>query len=134
MTRRSIPLAVAALSLALLSSSLSAAETAAPAPPPKLKQYVFGMLRKGPHRDQDEATAQKIQAGHIAHLEKCGKEGKLLIAGPFGDDGDWRGILIYDVPTVDDARKLCDADPAVASGRLVCELHPWWAMPGAALK
>jgi uncharacterized protein YciI len=124
---------------AFAAGSAGTAASAAPpasaaAMPPGMKQYIFAMLKKGPKRDQDEATAAKIQEGHMAHLRQSAKSGKLVIAGPFGDDGDWRGILIYDVPTLDEAKAICEADPAVASGRLVCELHPWWAEKGATLK
>ena len=103
-------------------------------PPPSLKQYFFVMLMKGDKRDQDAETAKQLQAGHMAHMARNAASGKLMIAGPFGDDGDWRGILIYDVPDVDAAKALCAADPAVAAGRLKCEIHPWWSQPGSTLK
>ena len=114
-----------------------AGEAAAPAtqPPPHIKRYFFVLLRSGPNRSQSKQEAEKIQAAHMAHIHETAQSGQLQIAGPFGKgSGDWRGILIYDVKTIDEARRLCDADPAVKAGRLVCDIHAWWTEPGAALK
>jgi uncharacterized protein len=108
---------------------------AQPEPAHHMKQYFFVLLRRGPDHSQSKAEAEKIQEGHMAHIRATAASGKLQIAGPFDDEhGDWRGILIYDVKTLDEARALCDADPAVKAGRLVCDIRGWWAEQGAALK
>jgi uncharacterized protein YciI len=91
-----------------------------------MKPMVMVYLKKGPVRNQDSATASEIQKGHMANIEKLAMEHKLLLAGPFMDDGEVRGIFIFDVPTVEEARKLTKTDPAVQSGRLIMELHPWY--------
>jgi uncharacterized protein len=102
---------------------------------PKLKQYFFVMLVKGPHRDEiDSLSLAKIQEGHMANINKMAESGKLQIAGPFGDDGNWRGIFIFDVATKDEVIDLLKDDPAIQSGRLAYEIHPWWTMPGGCLK
>lgn len=49
-----------------------------------------------------------------------------LLAGPFADDGDLRGIYVFAVASVDEARKLTQTDPAIRSGALSMELHPWY--------
>jgi len=91
-----------------------------------MKKYVMVFLKKGPKRDQDSATAAQIQAGHMANINRLADEGKLIVAGPFLDNGELRGIFILDVPTLEEAEKLTNTDPAVQSGRLVMELHPWY--------
>jgi uncharacterized protein len=85
----------------------------------------FVMLVKGPNRDQDSATAEKIQEGHMANITKLSKSGKLLVAGPFMEDLNWRGIFILKCDTQDEAEKLIKTDPAIISGRLTYEIHPW---------
>jgi uncharacterized protein YciI len=102
---------------------------------PKLKQYYFVMLVKGPHRDEiDSLSLAKIQEGHMANINKMAESGKLQIAGPFGDDGNWRGIFIFDVATEGEVKELLKDDPAIQSGRLAYEIHPWWTLPSSCLK
>ena len=101
---------------------------------PKMKQYFFVMLKAGPNRSQDSTAAAKIQEGHMANIRKMADSGKLVVAGPFGDDGDWRGIFILDTPTMQEAEQLVKTDPAIQSGRLTYEIHPWWTMQGTVIK
>ena len=129
--------ALAVLGLVAAASSFAAQDDAgaAAAPAHRMKQYFFVLLRSGPNRGQSQAEAVKIQEGHMAHIRETAASGQLQIAGPFDDEhGDWRGILIYDVKTIDEARALCAADPAVKAGRLVCDIHGWWAQQGSTLK
>lgn len=100
---------------------------------PKLKQYYFVMLVRGPNAI-DSLSLVKIQEGHMANINKMAESGKLQVAGPFGDDGNWRGIFIFDVATEEEVKELLKDDPAIQSGRLAYEIHPWWTMPGACLK
>lgn len=100
----------------------------------EMKQYYFVMLMKGPNRNQDSLTSKKLMEGHMANINKLADEGKLSIAGPFGDDGDWRGILILNAKTKEEAKEWVEADPAVKAGRLKYEIHPWWGGKGSVLK
>ena len=99
-----------------------------------LKQYFMCFLKKGPNREHDEETAQAIQAAHMANIGKLAEMGKIHIAGPFGDDGDLRGIFIYNVRTMEEAERLAKSDPAVMAGRLTYEIIPWWGAMGSTLK
>jgi uncharacterized protein YciI len=56
--------------------------------------------------------------------------GKLVAAGPFLDNTKARGVVIYRVANVEEARSLAAADPAVKAGRLVLEAHPWMTFKG----
>ena len=66
----------------------------------------------------------------MANINKMAATGKLVVAGPFTDNGDVRGVFIFHQTTVDEARAMTDQDPAVKAGRLVVELHPWMAAAG----
>ena len=70
----------------------------------------------------------------MAHLNKMAAAGKMNIAGPLMEDGDIRGICIYDTASLEEARQLAESDPAVRSGRLTVEIHPWYAMKGTCLQ
>jgi uncharacterized protein len=99
-----------------------------------MKTYYLVFLKKGPNRSQDSATAAKIQEGHMTHLEKMYKEGKMDLAGPMMNDGDLRGICVYNVASEEEVKKLTAMDPAVQSGRLIVEIHPWYAARGSVLR
>jgi len=99
-----------------------------------MQQYFIAFLKRGPIRNQNEEEAAKLQEEHMAHLGKMYDMGYADISGPFGDDGDIRGITIYNVPTLKMADSLANSDPMVKAGRLVIELHPWWAGKGFPLR
>lgn len=98
-------------------------------PLPNIRQYWFVMLMKGSNRSQDSATAAQLQAGHMANMDTMYYAGKLKVAGPFGDNGNWRGIFIFDCETREEVEKLLATDPAIAAGRLTYEIHPWYTEP-----
>lgn len=85
----------------------------------------FVMLTKGAKRDQDSISAMKLQEGHMANINKMAEEKKLLVAGPFLEDANWRGIFILKCETREEAEQLIQRDPAIAAGRLAYEIHPW---------
>ena len=99
-----------------------------------MQQYFIAFLKRGPIRNQNEEETARLQKEHLAHLGKMYELGYADISGPFGDDGDFRGITIYNVPTLEMADSLANADPMVKAGRLVIELHPWWAAKGFPLR
>lgn len=91
-----------------------------------MKHYVMAFLKAGPNRSQDSATAADLQKAHMANINRMAEEGKLVMAGPFEDGGELRGIYIFNVTSVEEAQALTATDPAVQAGRLVMELHPWY--------
>src|SRR5688572_7916392 len=91
-----------------------------------MRTYVMAFLKAGPNRNRPREEAQKLQAAHRANINRLAAEGKLVLAGPFADDGVLRGIYIFDVATVAEAEALTNTDPAIQAGQLVMELHPWY--------
>lgn len=99
-----------------------------------MQQYFVVFLKAGPNRDQTEEETAKLQEQHLAHLSAIYEQGHTSITGPFGDDGEIRGIVVYNTPTLEQAKELAEQDPAVKAGRLIVEIHPWWAAKGSKLK
>jgi uncharacterized protein YciI len=85
-----------------------------------LSTYVVGLLRKGPNW---VPTARL----DLALLRKWKEAGAVVIGGGFRDDGDMRGLYIFTVDSAEAAQALVDSDPAIQSGALVFEFHPWLA-------
>lgn len=112
----------------------SKAANAAARPEDNIRQYWFVLLVKGNNRTQDSATAAHLQEGHMANITRLYNEGKLKVAGPFGDDGNWRGIFIFDCATQEEVEVLLKTDPAIAAGRLSYEIHPWYTAPTGSFK
>ena len=98
-------------------------------PEDQIKKYWFVMLTRGANRTQDSVTSAKLQEGHMANINKMYYDGKLKVAGPFGDDGNWRGIFIFDCETKEEVIQLLSADPSISAGRLAYEIRPWYTSP-----
>ena len=99
-----------------------------------MQQYFLAFLKRGANRSQTKTEADSLQSLHLAHLGRMYEEGFADISGPFGDDGEIRGITIYNVPTFKIADSLANMDPMVKAGRLQIEIHPWWAGKGFPLR
>ncbi len=98
-----------------------------------MKRYVFMHLMAGPERSQDSIEVAKIQEAHLAHLNKLSEDGKLAVAGPFEKGGEYRGLLIFDVETIEEALQLESEDPAIKAKRLEMQAFYWWGAKGTKL-
>ena len=91
-----------------------------------MKQYILVFLKRGPNRSQDSLTSAKLQEAHLNNIGRLAKEGKLLLAGPMMTDEDIRGIYLFNVTTIQEAKALTETDPAIQAGSLIMEMHPWY--------
>ena len=101
--------------------------------PLKMNTLYFAFLKKGPNRkegDGDTPQVQELQKAHLANINRLAETKQLIAAGPFGDDGDLRGIFVFRVSSLEEAQELCATDPMVKAGRLAVELHPWQVPEG----
>jgi len=92
-----------------------------------MRMYVMAFLKEGPNRDLDSAASADLQRQHLDNIKRLAEEGKLSLAGPFAADGDpVRGIYIFNVTSLDEARELTATDPAIQSDSLEMELRQWY--------
>jgi uncharacterized protein YciI len=93
-----------------------------------MREYVLVILKTGPKDAEVQGDARKaVFKGHFENMSRLAKEGKLAVAGPFDDPKKvYRGLFIFAVKTVEEARALADTDPTVKSGVLVAEYVPWY--------
>ena len=91
-----------------------------------MRSYVMAFLKRGPNRERSEEEAIALQRAHLDNISRLAEEGLLSIAGPFLDDGELRGIYIFNVSTIEEAEALTKTDPAIQQGQLIMELRPWY--------
>jgi uncharacterized protein YciI len=96
--------------------------------PLKMETVYFGFLTRGPNRkagDGSTPEVQELQKAHIANINRLAEMKKLVVAGPFGDDGDYRGIFVFRVGSLKEAQDLAATDPMIKIDRLRLDLHKW---------
>jgi uncharacterized protein YciI len=99
-----------------------------------MRKYVLVILKTGPTRVPDGEKRDAMFAGHFANIGRLAKEGKLVMAGPFGENPDgWRGLFLFAVATTEEARALTATDPVIVNGEMVAEFHPWYGTAAAML-
>lgn len=92
-----------------------------------MKSYVFAMLKTGSNTTTDKAFIDSCFSGHMANIVRLVNEGKLIVAGPLGkNDNAYRGLFIFNVSTMEEARELVQSDPAINSKLLDADLYNWY--------
>ena len=125
------------LSLAMSSVAQSAAETSKATYDAELarsvgaddygmKGYVLVILKTGPNKVPAGAERDAMFKGHFANMNRLSAEGKLVLAGPFDGVDGWRGLFIFAVTDIDDAKKLVATDPVIVKGEMVAEYHTYY--------
>jgi len=101
--------------------------------PLDFKTVYFGFLKKGPNRkggDDKLPEVQELQKAHLANINRLAETKKLVMAGPFADDGELRGIFVFRVDSLKEAQDLAATDPMIKIDRLKIDLHPWQVPAG----
>ena len=102
-----------------------------PAKPLKMTQTFLAFLTRGEKYTPEKTPAtEAIQKGHMANIGKLAEMKKLVAAGPFGGNGRLRGIFVFRVASLEEAKALTATDPAVQAGRLAMDIHPWMVPEG----
>lgn len=91
-----------------------------------MRQYVMCFLKTGPLKIEDKAKQAELMKGHFAMIGRLAKEKKLILAGPFVEGGEFRGIYLFDVKTIDEAKALTETDPSIKEGYFKVEFIKWY--------
>lgn len=92
-----------------------------------MKSYVIVILKTGSKIIENKDERSQIFKGHMDNIKRLVNEGKLVVAGPFGkNDLTYRGLFILNVKTTEEAKIICDTDPAVKAGIFDVDLIPWY--------
>src|ERR1700752_163486 len=90
-----------------------------------MTSYLAFLTRGDKWPPEKTPATEALQKAHLANIGRLAKMGKLVVAGPFGDDGKLRGIFIFKVASLEEAQALAATDPAVKAGRLALDIHPF---------
>jgi len=102
-----------------------------PSKPLKLTKMYLAFLTRGEKWTAEKTPAtEEIQKGHMANINRLAEMKKLIAAGPFGDDGRLRGIFVFRVESLEEAKSLTASDPAIQAGRLAMDIHTWMVPVG----
>lgn len=123
-------------------SGLAAAQPAPPVPPPPaydealasrfgaddfgMRRYVLVILKTGPTPMAAGPERDAMFRGHFANMTRLSDEGKLVLAGPLDGVDGRRGLFVFAVTGIDEARALAATDPVLLGGEMVAEYHRWY--------
>lgn len=92
-----------------------------------MKRYVMAFLLAGDSvANYTPEERAEIQKGHMANISRLAEMKKLVLAGPFIDGGEVRGIFVFDVETKAEAEELTNSDPVIKVGVLKMDLVEWY--------
>jgi uncharacterized protein YciI len=91
-----------------------------------MKQYVLVILKTGPNRIPAGPERDEMFKGHFANMNRLAAERKLALAGPFDGVDGWRGLFIFAVADIEEAKKLVATDPVVIKGEMIAEYHKYY--------
>ena len=91
-----------------------------------MREYVMCFLKTGPLKVDDAAKRAELMKGHFGMINRLANEGKLIVAGPFSNGGEFRGIYVFDVKTIEEAQKLTETDPSIKEGYFKVDLIKWY--------
>jgi uncharacterized protein len=100
--------------------------------PTEFDHYFVSFLLRGPvYSTMPDDELEVIHEAHVAYRLGLYANGVIRAAGPvstvpqsFGGE-DVRGMSILNVATLEEARTLIEADPAVKAGRFLYEIMRW---------
>jgi|SRR6478609_217494 len=91
-----------------------------------MRNYVLVILKTGPNKMPAGPERDAMFKGHFANIARLSAEGMLALAGPFEGTEGWRGMFIFAVTEIDQARQLVATDPVVVRGEMVPEFHKYY--------
>lgn len=91
-----------------------------------MRSYVLVILKTGPHRVPAGAERDAMFRGHFENMKRLSAEGKLALAGPLDGVDGRRGLFVFAVADIDEARRLTATDPVIVQGEMVAEYHKYY--------
>jgi uncharacterized protein YciI len=91
-----------------------------------MRKFVLVILRSGPKKVPAGKERDEMFKGHFANIKRLSTEGKLALAGPLDGLDGCRGLFIFAVADLGEARKLVATDPVIIQGEMIAECHEFY--------
>jgi uncharacterized protein YciI len=91
-----------------------------------MRGYVLAVLKTGSTPMPAGKERDEMFKGHFANINRLAAEGKLALAGPFDGVNGWRGLFIFAVTDIEEAKRLTATDPVISRGEMVAEYHKYY--------
>ena len=91
-----------------------------------MKNYILVILKTGPTKVPAGQERDDMFKGHFANINRLSAEGKLALAGPFDGVDGWRGLFIFTVSDIEEAKKCVATDPVIIKGEMIAEYHQFY--------
>ena len=91
-----------------------------------MRSYVFVLLKTGPKTMPPGPERDAMFQVHFANIKRLADAGKLALAGPYDGVDGWRGMFVFAVKDIDEARALVASDPVIANQEMVAEFHKYY--------
>ena len=92
-----------------------------------MKMYVLAILKTGPKPEVSTPVRDSLMKGHFGFINSMSEKGLLVMAGPLQkNDKQYRGIYVFNVKTVDEARAMAAKDPSIQAGYFDVELFGFY--------
>lgn len=114
--------------LAAAPAPLSAQATDTLPHPTRWDTFHLVLLRSGPQAQARTPEAAQAMRDHIQYQLRLQEKGTAVAAGGLVPEAgsDLVGITLLRVTTLEEARAIAEADPAVRFGRFRAEVRPWY--------
>jgi uncharacterized protein YciI len=91
-----------------------------------MRHYVLVVLKTGPNKMPAGPERDAMFRGHFANMKRLSEEGKLVLAGPFDGVDGWRGLFVFAVKDIEEAKALASSDPVLQQQEMVAEYHRYY--------
>ena len=91
-----------------------------------MRAFVLVILKTGPKRMPAGPERDAMFRGHFANMQRLSDEGRLVLAGPLDGVDGWRGLFVFAVADIEEARRLAATDPVLVNGEMVAEYHAYY--------
>lgn len=98
-----------------------------------MRSYVLVLLKSSGKPVPEGKERDEMFAGHFANMKKHAAAGKLVLAGPLDGVDGMRGLFVFAVDNIDEAKKLTETDPVIVKGEMVAHYHKYYGNAGIML-